>query len=121
MIYWHIAPFAAANQERQRGSPAPGTERTWPTVRFRHEAAAAAGAGIDRPPTTQVGPSAPDLSVMHNGVRLQFSNCERPRTFITLLGGAAPRAVHRRRENGQKNSRMYGTFQTVTRSMRQPA
>jgi hypothetical protein len=39
----------------------------------------------------------------------------RPRTFITLLGGAAPRAVHRRRENGQKNSRMYGTFQTVTR------
>jgi hypothetical protein len=21
MIYWHIAPFAAANQERQRGSP----------------------------------------------------------------------------------------------------
>jgi hypothetical protein len=24
------------------------------------------------------------------------------RTFITLLGGAAPRAVHGRRENGQK-------------------
>jgi hypothetical protein len=31
MIYWHIAPFAAANQERQRGSPQ--MARTTPPIR----------------------------------------------------------------------------------------
>jgi hypothetical protein len=32
---------------------------------------------------------------------------------ITLIGGPVARAVQRRRH--QKNSRMYGTFETVTR------
>jgi len=29
MIYWHIAPFAAANQERQRGSPQVAPTAVW--------------------------------------------------------------------------------------------
>ena len=75
MIYWHIAPFAAAIKNGSAVIPllelsGLGRLSVFGTKRLRRQELVSIG-----PPTTQVGPSAPDLSVMHNRVRLQFSNC----------------------------------------------